>query len=193
MNGVLLKPSDYYSQRNNTVKPLAACMATARVMWLLANGITFRSPLGKQPEDYFMELLNSEEAIEFCRAKYPWSEGIPPNEVHGMYGSWLDERVTGKRRSNFLTNLSWDSYLCYLDNGHAIMTAGAFPTTDGHAVVAIGIREDRTALRLADPHGDWRTDYTDEHGYDVPLLRADFDRFISGDGSGKWGHVPWTD
>jgi len=189
---LLLKADDYYSQRNNLINPTASCMPTARVMWYIANDIGFESPQNMQPEDHFMELLNSPEAVAFCRQKYPWSDGIPPNEVHGMYGAWLDERVTGKRRSDFVTSLHWSDYYKYLDNGHAIMTAGAFPTTHGHAVVFIGFQPGADVDYIADPWGDFRLDYADRHGYAIPMTESEFDRIITQfpGTSGKCGHVP---
>jgi len=202
---LLLKPEDYYSQRNNQVKPLSACMPTARVMWYKGNEINFSWEISSfaQPEDYFMHLLNTPEAIAFCHKKYLWTTNrrdeqgnplpdIPPNEVHGMYGSWLDEKVTGKRRSDFITSLTWESLLKYLDNGHVIMSAGEFPGTDGHAVDFIGFEPDSETYYIADPWGDFRLNYADVHGYAVPMTKSEFDRIITQfpDTTGKCGHVP---
>lgn len=200
---LLLKSDDYYSQRNNRIRPLAACMPTARVMFYLANGISFDSPPGMQPEDHFMEILNSDDAIAFCHKKYPWTTNrrdlngkrlpdIPPNEVHGMYGSYLDGRVTGKRRSDFSTSLSWESYLKYLDNGHAIMSAGDWPGTDGHAVLFMGFSRDGETLFTADPYGNPWNHYIDAHGYAIAVTRDQFDMYVTQfpGTTGKCGHVP---
>ena len=186
---VNLKADDYYSQRNNTVNPFEACMPTSRVMWYCGERIPWTAPQGEQPEDYFMELLSGEAARKFCTEKYPWSVNVPPNEVHGMYGSWLDPHVTGARRSDFRIDLKWQDYIDLIDSGHVIMTAGAFPTTKGHAVCVIGY-EDAATLILADPYGDYTTDYKSPNGYGVRMIRPDFERIINGNEAGKWGHVP---
>ena len=183
-----LKPFDFYTQRNNQYFPAEACMPTARVMFYLGNNIPFEAI--DLADDYFMRLLRSDEAVEFCRQKYPWADrdGIQPNMVHGMYGSWLDEKVTGRRRSDFRQDLTFDQIVRLVDSGRIIMTSGKFPETKGHAVDIIGTDGPDTLI-LADPWGDYRTGYDSHSGYGILMSRADFERIISGDQVHKWGHV----
>lgn len=194
-----LRREDYYTQNNNRFLPTVACMPTARAMFYVGNKIPFEVPDGEGADDYFMRLLRSQEAWEFCRKKYPWTthrndstgrplSDVPPNEVHGMYGSWLDERVTGCRRTNFVTDLSYERTLELVDSGRVIMTSGRFPNTSGHAVCIVGSMCDGVLL-LADPHGDYRSGYRSEDGYLVPFSAVEFRARLSGNNTGKWAHL----
>lgn len=183
-----LSTEDYYTQRNNKIKPMAACMPTSYAMFLKGNNIHFGNSSGLQDDDYFMQLLNTENAKKYCLKKYPWSKGIPAEQVHGMYGSYLDFFICGKRVSDFNTHLRFDHYLELLEQGHVIMTSGSFPGLSGHAFCVIGIHGDN--LVLADPWGDFHSGYTDHAGYGIHMSHAEFLKHVKPVGSvKKWGHT----
>lgn len=204
---MLMKPDQYYTQRNNDIHWLRACMWTSRSMWYIGNRIGVNNSTNYPMDDFLGRELESKEAISFCHTKYPWSTNrkdkngkplpdIPPGEVHGMYGSWLDEKVTGKRRSDFRTDLTWRDYLQLITIDRVVvMTAGSFPTTTGHAVVFSGYDADSEALIIEDPYGNYHTNYQDVHGHGIRMLRDDFEDIIhTGDSSkvhSHWGHVPF--
>ncbi len=183
-----LSTEDYYTQRNNTIRPKAACMPTSYVMFLRGNNIPFQNSSDLQDDDYFMKILNTTNAKNFCLKKYPWSEGIPPNEIHGLYGSYLGYFICGRRVSDFNTNLQYDHYLELLEQRKVIMTSGSFPGLSGHAFCVIGIHGDD--LILADPWGDFHTGYTDHAGYGVRMTKEEFIKHVKPVGEDrKWGHV----
>jgi hypothetical protein len=185
---VNLSTEDYYTQRNNKIKPMAACMPTSYVMFLKGNNIHFGNSSGLQDDDYFMSILNTDNAKNFCLKKYPWSKGIPPNEIHGAYGSYLDFFICGKRVSDFNTHLQYDHYLELLEQGRVIMTSGSFPGLSGHAFCIIGIHGDD--LILADPWGDFHSGYKDHAGYGIRMNREEFRIHVKPTGSErKWGHI----
>ena len=189
-----LMPGDFFTQRNNKISPGTACMPTARVMFYRGNGIKYVNPSEYADDDYLMHSLRTPEAWYFAKHKYHAivEAGYPPNEIHGMYHSWLDPLVVGRRVSDFRTDLSWDDYLDRILAGNVIMTSGRFGTLDGHAVVMIGVVSSSLGpcLVLADPWGDYRTDYKERGGYAINMSREDFESCIKPtDSKKKWGHV----
>lgn len=186
-----LSTLDYYTQRNNTIRPWAACMPTSYVMFLRGNSIEYGNSSGLADDDYFMKLLSTENAKNFCLEKYPWSKGIPPNEIHGMYGSYLSFFVTGKRASDFNTHLNFENYLELMEQGKVIMTSGAFPGLSGHAFCVIGIHHDD--LVLADPWGDYHSGYKDHSGYGIRMSKTEFINHVKPiKEEKKWGHIEWN-
>ncbi len=185
-----LSTGDYYTQRNNTIRPKAACMPTSYVMFLRGNNIPFGNSSELQDDDYFMKILSTDNAKRFCLKKYPWSGGIEPAEVHGIYGSYLSFFVCGRRVSDFNIHLTFDNYLELLEQGKVIMTSGAFPGLAGHAFCVIGIHGDD--LILADPWGDFHSGYTDHSGYGVRMNKEEFIKHVKPvDEEKKWGHTEW--
>lgn len=189
MEKVNLKADDFYTQRNNLIKPSSACMPTSRVMFYLGNGFAIHNDSDYSNDDYFMFLLNTNKAKEYCYKKYKWSKGkYPPNQVHGMYNSYLDELVIGERVSDFKTNLTFKDYQNMIEDGEVIMTSGSFPGLDGHAFCIIGMDNDN--LLLADPWGDFRNNYRSKKGYKVKMNEDQFINHVKPTGKKKkWGHT----
>lgn len=185
---MILKPEDYYTQRNNKFAPFESCMNTSRVMFYKAAGIEYMTSSKYSDDDYFYRLLNSPDAKEFRDKKYPSLKEYPPNEIHGMM-SWLDEIVTGKRRTDFKTDLTWDDFVYELKHNRPVMTSGKFPNLNGHAFVFIGY--DRGELIAADPWGNPHLNYQGARGtkgYGVRYDREYFEEHVK-PGENKWGHV----
>lgn len=186
----------YFSQRNNQIRPQAACMPTARAMFYRGNDIPYQSdPKGRYTDDdYFMSLLNQPKAKKLAKKKYPWAvKGgklfLPPNEIHGMYHSFLDPLVCGRRVSDFRTDLTIEEYYGAILRGEVIMTSGSFPGIPGHAFCVIGW--DDFDFILADPWGDFRTGYQKgQTGYGVRMSQPEFMDHVKPAGKPeKWGHV----
>lgn len=190
-----LDPIDYYTQRNNKINPVSACMPTARAMFYRGNNIKFVNDSDLQDDDFFYKWLISDDAWEFAEKKYPVliSRGYPPNEIHGMYHSFLDPRVAGRRTSDFVLTLTFDDIVDKLKNGQVIMTSGIFAEAGifGHAFCFIGYEKQESGVRLiiADPWGDYRTDYDSDKGYGVQMSKEDFYKHVKPEGDKKWGHV----
>lgn len=202
---MLLKPENYYTQRNNktqkdddlVVTGGVACMPTARVMFYISAGIPYTNPTNLADDEYFTSLLISDEAVEFARKKYPWAfDGekvlYPPNEIHGMYGSWLDQKVTGKRRTDFRMDLSWEDFVVQISVlKKPVMTSGRYPGIDGHATVFVGYDPKTKELRNADPFGNPHLNYKGElgvKGYDIRYTKEYFNEHIK-KGDGKYAHI----
>ena len=183
-----LSTQDYYTQRNNEIRPKAACMPTSYVMFLRGNKISFLNTSKYQDDDYFMSILSTDMAKDFCIKKYSWSKGIPPNEVHGMYGSYLSPSVCGQRVSDFNTSLLYEHYVELIEQGKVVMTSGSFPGLSGHAFCVIGLHGDD--LILADPWGDFHSNYHSTSGYGVRMTKEEFIKHVKPvDKQYKWGHI----
>lgn len=186
-----IRPKDFYSQRNNKIKPLSACGPTSRVMFYLGNGIKFNNNSKMPHDDYFMNLLNSERAHEYAKSKYPsLSKEYPPNEIHGMY-EWLDGAVCGKIVSKFNeSGLTFDLAMDYVKAGKVIQVTGKYPDANinGHIQLLSGYNDKR--LLICDSFGDFRFNFNPlsqkkgrPHfgGYGVPMTREEFNTHL------KWG------
>ena len=198
-----LKPDDYYTQRNNPtvtgyenekLYSSSQCMNTSYVMFLIGNKIPFENPTDLPHDAYFGKLLISDDAYAFAHSKYPEliEKGIPPVEIHGMYGSYLSPIVCGKRVSDFRTDLSFYDFVDIIFHGGVIMTSGRFPEAGiiGHAFCVIGHVENlyEGQLILADPWGDYTNNYRSQNGYGIHMNHEDFMKHVK-PGIEKWGHV----
>ena len=184
---ILLKPEDYYTQRNNRLNPTAACMNTSRVMFYKAAKIAYIHELGTPDDDYFYSLLDSDKARAYRDSKYPNLKDYPPVEIHGMY-HYLDYLVTGKRISDFHTDLTFDDFVSQIALCKPVMTSGHFPGLSGHAFVFVGYDEKTKELIAADPWGDPHTNYKSVHGYGIRYNRKYFNEHVK-PGALKWGHI----
>jgi len=206
----LIPRDGWYTQRNNpfiydaetkiTVPPWAACMPTARVMWYNGNQISFSKSLNLPDDAYLTKLLITKRAVEFATENYPdlIKAGYPPNQIHGMYGTYLDGLVVGHRKSDFVQGLSYQDIANRVDAGECVMTSGAFMGVkgpiDGHAYVFAGLDDDSNLL-ICDPYGDYRTNYVNQTGWMIPMPPIAFEAHTKPLGPKgeatklKWGHV----
>jgi hypothetical protein len=185
-----LDPDNYYTQKNNTISPCSACMPTSRVMFYLGNGIEIPNSSGLAHDDYLMSILKTSEAWEFMSSRYPWatSQKFPPWEIHGMYNNYLDIKLFGKKTAEFNTDLTFDDIFQLMDDGEIVMTSGSFPEAgiDGHAFCFTGYAQN--CLLIADPYGDFHTNYISGSGYGVTMSKKEFKEHVK-PAVTKWGHV----
>lgn len=189
---------DYYTQRNNEYddpttpahERWSACMADAAAMFYAGNNIPVTNPSKWQNDDYFMYLLRLEAAWDFARNKYGWliSQGFKPNEIHGMYHSYLEPIVCGKRVSDFVENMTWEKYNRLVEKHRVIFTSGIFKDwgiggDGGHAQAIMG-RDENGNLLIADPYGNPWTRYQNWNGYRIPFTRQQIEKYLK-----PWGHV----
>lgn len=196
---LLLKSNDYYTQRNNLEKwRYRSCMASTRAMFYKANNIEYTNPTEEADDDYFMGLLNTQEAKDFCYKQFPWAynskepeKSIWPNEVHGMYNQYLDKLVCGKKVSSFENQaLDWNYFVNSIQNKKAIMVSGTFGDILGHAVLVMGYDEVTNELIIADPYGDFHSSYKNPKGYGIRMSYNDFNTHIKPvDSFLKNGHI----
>lgn len=177
---------EYHTQRNNRIVPHKACNVTSKAMWYKYNGFRITPPKGKQPEDWFAELLDSDRAHRYMAAHFPWAVGeFPPREVHGML-VWLDGEIMERTVSRFDNAYPVRSHLWRLLQGEVLIWSGLFCERLHHVVCGVGFETDQTdvedaedpddidlnrvtAFIMDDPYGNWRTDYRDHRGDDIRM------------------------
>lgn len=206
MEFINLSLEQYNTQRDNVNQPFSACMPTSYQMFLIGNRIPYQNRsvelFGEQlkDDDYFMALLNTKEAREYAYKKYSWaynsvnpSLSIPPNQLHGMYGTYLSSFICNSKASDFLTSFTFEDYVSYIKNGKVLMTSGSFPKAKiiGHAFCIIGYNEEKNCLYLSDPFGNFLTNYKDTNGYKIEMTKEDFIKHIKPcNEEKKWAHIP---
>lgn len=193
------RPSDYHSQRNNTLIPHASCNTTAMVMALKQAGYLLPFPSDVQPEDYLTEFLLSERSYATMYTLAPWafdrSSGEPlyrPNEVHVML-RWAVNTLLGGAVDSFATTWIIEDLCRMVGAGAGVVVSGVFPSEGGelnHMVSLAGYAEDMSAFLIDDPYGDFHTGYRDYHGNDVVVTREEMLRIFKVQNSRRtWAHV----
>lgn len=207
---MLLARDDWYTQRNNSYRPLEACMPTTAVMFWIAAGLKSEllrrcSALGvdiNQFDDYAMQQLNTENAKRFAAEKYASlsSQGYAPNEIHGMYHAYLEPLIFGRLVSDFMyvdpgvpgMGMSYDSFVREIQSGRPVWTSGAYDGPHGkiagHANLFCGV-DALGRLRNVDPYGNPHTNYADDTGYDIVYDRSFFTETVKPYGYFKSAHV----
>lgn len=189
-----LQPNDMYSQRNNKWddprtkihESFIGCFPTSRAMFYRGNNIPFTNNSDLEDDDYLMKLLRSDAAYQYATIHWPkLVEFYPPNEIHYMYPEWLDLMVCGKTVSVFHDHgLTFEKAIELMDERKVIMVSGHFPEAkiNGHMFCIIGYK-DKNTLLLADPFGNFHTNYKDTKGYKVEMTKDEFNKYL------KWGNT----
>lgn len=178
---------DYHTQRNNKRIPHGSCNTTSKAMWYRYNDIYPEIPEGMQDEDYYTKILSTKEAFDYMNENYPWArEDYRPQEIHAMLNGWLDDKVLGKRVSEFHNKYPIRSHIWRLLQSEALIWSGLFNRSLHHIVTGVGFITKQTDIEqiedpkdidldqithmiLDDPYGNYKTDYQDHHGNDIEM------------------------
>ena len=203
----LSKDSDYHTQRNNKFYPHSSCNTTSAIMMLKAAGTYFDFPAGMQEEDYLTNILESKEAYDVMRARYPWAirDGYRPAEVHMML-EWGITKLVGRQVTKFTTNISIRELLYKILQGQPSLITGKF-TKYGHIVCLVGfetlqrkeefisvedIKYDQLKnIIIDDPYGNYHTGYSDHRGNNTTLTFEEFNAITKTYNmeDSKWAHI----
>lgn len=203
------RDADYHTQRNNKLYPGSSCNTTAMIMALKTNKIEFESPQNTQEEDYLSSILDSNEAHNVMKNRFPWAvaEGRPAREVHGMLEWAVNEKLVGRPVVTFTTLASMAEILFNLTQGLASVMTGRF-TASGHVVAVVGFHtEQRNILESGSPgeidtskvvsvvvddsFGDFHSGYKNPQGNDIEFPYEEFNSITRsyGDERKKWAHL----
>lgn len=195
----LSENNPYYDQRNNTMYPNGACNVTSMICALDASGITYEYPETMQPEDYLMQILETEESWKKLRSEYAWAvrDGYSPRHVHAMLDWAVNEKLVGSPVVETKT-VSIQEILLSTLRGSAVVVTGRF-TKAGHIVCVVGFdsvidlsgnsRESDISLDMVrsvivdDPYGNYHTGYVDHRGNDIRFTVKDFNNLTRNFGS----------
>lgn len=182
---------DYYTQRNNALKPEGACNVTAMINALSAAGW----PVGRlatekhpQPEDALMNFILTDNTVAVAWKRIDPARNYPPNEWHPLLakGTNLYLRKCGllgnKDAVFFSESRPYSDITEEIDRGGAAVCTGTFETagkkTIGHVVAVVGYEKDENDTTvnfiIDDSWGDYRDGYATHNGNDVKMSVADF-------------------
>jgi hypothetical protein len=183
-----LKKDDYFSQRNNELKPFGACNVTMMIMILSQAGYSkdvyimrdfwnaeYKTNF-KQPEDSLMNFLQQDKYREKSKGalkdwyKYP-EQGF--NALVDGTNDWMKENICFVSWSESL-----DMINDYIINGFGVGVCGDFPGTAGHFVDIGGLSD--FGIMINDPYGNYLKEYQDKNGYDVEMPIGDFNKYVYG-------------
>lgn len=205
-----LDPNDYYSQRNNALKPGTACNVTALVMAACQAGrlgemvacqdyhnskrmMDNKDPY-KQPEDSIMSHLNMEKWRQHAMTQMRPQYYNRPEEVWSTLVAGFNEWFSGPIADGphggavqSIARIDWNcsraDLMVYIDKGYGVVASGSFPTTKGHFVNIGGYTAH--GIVINDSWGNYLTEYKDIHGYGIEMPFSDYDRIIKGRNDSK--------
>jgi len=189
-----LDRNDYYSQRNNAIKPNVACNVTSMIMSACQAGRLGEviaatdfwngereqngKPGFKQPEDSLIDFINKEPYKSAAADSQGERYRNSPEEVWAVlvagFNDWIFPNGHGPAHIDWSAGIN--DLMEYVDNGSGIVGSGEFPGTDGHFVNIGGYTSHGVIIN--DPWGNYLTGYTDKHGYDVEMPFADFQKIM---------------
>jgi hypothetical protein len=203
------KDDDYHTQRNNKIIPLSACNVTSAIMMLKASGIDFDYPKDKQPEDYLMEMLLSDEGYEVTKKIAPWAieNNIRPNELHAVLNHFINKLV-GRKVTYFTLHRSMKSIIFDIIKGKASLVSGSF-TEYGHMITIVGFTTNQIInsgnlkskdeidmnkvinIIVDDPYGNYFKNYEDQRGNNIYFPLNEIDGLLKSYNNldSKWCHV----
>jgi hypothetical protein len=189
----LSKPEDYYSQRNNRIRPHSACVPTSLIMKLEYDKIPFPRS-SNQPEDDLVHFIDTDPRVRNFYANHAeswirkeFASKKPANEIHPVmaYGIslWCGTPI------EFVWDMYLQDFVDGLDRGESFVISGDFPfeRSDGieieigHAVCLVGYQKAFGRINnfiIDDPYGNYHTKYQSSKGDDILLPVADFNKLI---------------
>lgn len=197
---------DYYSQRNNKLKPEGACNVTSMINALSSAGWpvdklgTKRYP---QPEDALMNFMMNDNTVLVAWKQIDPARTYPPNEWHAILalGTNLWLRANGllcqfKNAVEFREDIYPENIINAIDDGGAVVCSGRFATankkTIGHVVCVVGYEktDEETSFILDDSWGNYHDGYVTHNGNDIKMDLSDFTNLMRPCGCfPKIGHI----
>lgn len=199
----------YLTQRDNEERPLETCGPTSLAMALSYSGIEFPSiPEGEQPEDSLTRFLANDLRVRnYYKQNYTalFNAKTPANEVHDVAAMgvnlWAAADVC-----RFSTRVPLQRIVYQLHTGYAVPVSGVWAGLR-HIVCTVGFESDQdfslvdgpdaidvNLLRsfvIDDPYGDYRTQYRNKNGNDIPVSREEYLDIVRERGrvDSKWAYI----
>jgi len=214
----LLKASDYWSQRKDTDAPGVECQVTSGANFLMALGL-YEDLMPRCPHlpdgslqripDWINDLAESSAGKGIAEAD-GWSRS--PREDHKVL-AWAINQVAAKTVNAFRTDLSLDAIFLEVARGRPVIISGIFGQylgKDGarhdraHVVCLTGMETSQddvassqavdltqiSAALVADPYGDFHTDYQVQSGAECRFTVDELMHILNvQDQAEKWAHV----
>lgn len=174
----------YFSQRNNTSKPLSTCGPTSIAMVLDYLEVEWSEET--QLEDQVFWWLRQPDALSFFRKHFPWAvDRYNPWNIAGML-KWVVEDKYGLQDT--FKECEWDEIEDHLASEGPVIMSGRF-TGSGHIIVVVGMTTDGDLI-CHDPYGNWQRGYHRDHnGAFVIYNKEDVHPILKPTGKKPWAHL----
>lgn len=151
-------------------RPKAECNTTVATMGCIYTGHQFQTD-GIMPEDFLMDILDSDEGRAYLQKIVPGAKYNPWNDSHCI--AWAVNKAVGKEVCKVL-KVTIEEMAEHILEGGAVGIGGGFLSggTSGHFVCVVGIeRFDRNKIKniiVDDPYGNYFEGYKDHfNGNDI--------------------------
>lgn len=159
-------------------RPKSECNTTTATMACIYTGHTIESG-GLLPEDFLMDILDSEEGRAYLQKIAPGASYNPWNDSYCI--AWAVNKALGKEVCKVI-KATLDQMITHISSGGAIAIGGGFLSggTSGHFVCVVGYETDgKNAVKniiIDDPYGNYNTNYKDH--FDGNDIKIPVDKFI---------------
>ena len=159
-------------------RPKAECNTTSAAMACDYTGNKIISPVGVMPEDYLMDILDSDEGRAYLQKICPGAKYNPWNDSYCI--AWAVNKALGKEICK-VVKATMDEMITHVANGGAVSIGGGFLSggTSGHFVCVVGIETNDNTVKniiIDDPYGNYNTNYKDH--FDGNDIKIPVDKFI---------------
>lgn len=165
-------------------RPKSECNTTSATMGCMYTGHTIPAPDGVMPEDYLMDILDSDEGRAYLQKIVPGAKYNPWNDSDCI--AWAVNKAIGKEICK-VVKATFPEIVEHIKSGGAVVIGGGFLSggTSGHFVCIVGfIFADDTSITdvlVDDPYGNYNTHYKDHfNGDDIMFPVAEFIKLTFG-------------
>lgn len=169
-------------------RPKSECNTTSAAMACIYTGHEIPSE-GIMPEDYLMDILDSEEGRAFLQKIAPGAKYNPWNDSYCI--AWAVNKALQKEVCR-VVKVTMDQMITHISNGGAAVVGGGFLSggTSGHFVCVVGFETDENnsvkTIIVDDPYGNYNTNYKDHFdGNDIKFTLKTFIQLTFGNSKTK--------
>lgn len=172
----LLKPEDFHTQRNNANDPHNTCGNTTLANLIECADIWHYSVEGEQLEDTIYRVLREPICQAYCKEYYPDFLAYPERvaKMLAFAGALMTGRHWISRNIPSVMQIAK-----MIEQGHAVGVLGRFYKGGLHYVAVTGL--DERSFIIADPYGDFTTDYNSKKGYGIKCPASMLNKLWTGD------------
>lgn len=143
-------------------RPKSECNTTAATMAAIYTGHKIESG-GLMPEDYIMDILDSEEGRAYLQQITPGAKYNPWNDSYCI--AWAVNKAANSEICE-VVKATFDEMIEHISNGGAVVIGGGFLSggTSGHFICVVGFENENGKVKnviVDDPYGNYNTGYKD--------------------------------
>lgn len=165
-------------------RPKSACNVTVATMGCIYTFNKIPSPDGIMPEDYLMDILDSDEGRAYLQSIVPGAKYNPWNDSYCI--AWAVNKAVGKEVCK-VKKCTLQEMANHIYSGGVIGIGGGFikrSGTSGHFVCVVGIADNGDFI-IDDPYGNFLNGYKNQDGNDMQIDVALFKKLTFGNSKTK--------